>query len=56
MGKDYPLGYDYFRPRLHKAFMAKAGIRDHDEIRKALRQAEYVKKGTSDSPARHVHF
>ncbi len=44
MGKHYPLGYDYFRPRLHKAFMSKAHLRDEDEIRKGIRQAEYVKK------------
>lgn len=45
MGREYPLGYDYFRPRLHKAFSAKANIQDEAEIRKGLEQAEYVKKG-----------
>lgn len=44
LGREYPLGYGYFRPRLHKAFKAKAGERDADKIRQGLRQAEYVKK------------
>jgi len=45
MGREYPLGYDYFRPRLHKAFSAKANLQDEAEIRKGIEQAEYVKKG-----------
>lgn len=45
LGREYPLGYDYFRPRLHKAFMAKAGMQDEQQIRKGIEQAEYVKKG-----------
>jgi hypothetical protein len=45
LGREYPLGWDYFRPRLHKAFAAKAGLRDETEIRKSLAQAHYVKKG-----------
>lgn len=45
LGREYPLGYGYFRPRLHKAFSVKAHLRDEGEIRKAIAQAEYVKKG-----------
>lgn len=45
LGREYPLGYDYFRPRLHKAFMAKAGLQDEEQIRKGIEQAAYVKKG-----------
>ena len=44
MGKSYPLGYDYFRPRLHKAFMSKAHLKDEQDIKKGIEQAEYVKK------------
>ncbi|KAK4553431.1 hypothetical protein LTR86_009488 [Recurvomyces mirabilis] len=44
LGREYPLGYDYFRPRLHKAFMSKAGLQDQAEIHKGIEQAEYVKK------------
>ncbi|RMX90699.1 hypothetical protein D0868_14425 [Hortaea werneckii] len=41
LGREYPLGYDYFRPRLHKAFMAKSGLEDEEQIRKGIEQAEY---------------
>lgn len=51
MGREYPLGYNYFQPRLHKAFMSKAGLRDEDEIKKGIAAAEYVKKGEVE----HVH-
>ncbi|KAF4967473.1 hypothetical protein FSARC_4996 [Fusarium sarcochroum] len=44
LGREYPLGFDYFRPRLHKAFISKAAERDEDKIRQGLAQAEYVKK------------
>jgi hypothetical protein len=45
LGKGYPLGYDYFRERLHKAFKSQAGLRDEGEIRKGVERAEFVKKG-----------
>lgn len=45
LGREYPLGYDYFRPRLHKAFISKATERDEDAIKRGIAQAEYVKKG-----------
>ncbi|KFX87642.1 hypothetical protein O988_06645 [Pseudogymnoascus sp. VKM F-3808] len=44
MGKDYPLGYSYFRPRLHKAFSSQAGLTDEAEIRKGIDRAYFVKK------------
>lgn len=50
MGREYPLGYDYFRPRLHKAFASKADLKDESAIKKGIEQAEYVKKGTSSLP------
>jgi hypothetical protein len=50
MGREYPLGYDFFRPRLHKAFSAKSGLTDEAEIRKGIEQAEYVKKGEESTP------
>jgi hypothetical protein len=45
MGRDYPLGYQYFRDRLHRAFASRANITDEDQIRDGIRRAEYVKKG-----------
>ncbi|KAK6836729.1 hypothetical protein PG995_006257 [Apiospora arundinis] len=44
LGREYPQGYDWFRPRLHRAFMASAGLRDEEAIRKGIARAEFVKK------------
>lgn len=44
MGKSYPLGYEYFRPRLHKAFMSQAHLEDEEKIKAGIQRAEYVKK------------
>lgn len=44
MGKSYPLGFDYFRPRLHKAFMSQAHLQDEAKIREGIDRAHYVKK------------
>ncbi|KAL1872661.1 Electron transfer flavoprotein regulatory factor 1 [Diaporthe australafricana] len=44
LGREYPLGYDYFRPRLHKAFMANAGQRDEEKIKDGIRRADFVRK------------
>mgnify|MGYP001578396791 CR=1 FL=1 len=45
LGKNYPLGYSYFRPRLHKAFSSQAGLTDEAEIRKGIDRAYFVQKG-----------
>ncbi|KAI0197359.1 hypothetical protein EV127DRAFT_8825 [Xylaria flabelliformis] len=44
LGKEYPLGFSYFRPRLHSAFMANAQIRSEEDIQKGIERAEFVKK------------
>ena len=44
MGRSYPLGYEYFRPRLHKAFISQSHLQDEDKIREGIKRAEYVKK------------
>lgn len=44
MGKHYPLGFDYFRPRLHKAFMSQASETNEEKIKEGIKRAEYVKK------------
>ncbi|KUJ10963.1 complex 1 protein [Mollisia scopiformis] len=44
LGREYPLGYNYFRPRLHKAFISNASLTDDEEIRQAIKRAEFVKK------------
>ena len=47
LGKEYPLGFDYFRPRLHRAFMANAQLEDEEKIRQGIARAEFVRKGTA---------
>ncbi|KAL8342231.1 hypothetical protein RB598_003909 [Gaeumannomyces tritici] len=47
LGRDYPLGFDYFRPRLHKAFMSNAHLRDDQEIRRGIARAQFVQKDRS---------
>jgi hypothetical protein len=45
MGREYPLGYKYFRERLHRAFSGKAGLADDKQIEEGIKRAEFVKKG-----------
>jgi hypothetical protein len=57
LGRDYPLGYSYFRPRLHRAFMANATLSDEEAIRKGIARAEFVRKGASSGfPFRRIFF
>lgn len=44
LGKEYPLGYAYFRKRCHAAFSKNAGITEEAEITKGIQRAEFVKK------------
>lgn len=46
LGKDYPLGYSYYRTRLHTAFASQTCLTAEKEILKGIERAEYVKKGT----------
>jgi hypothetical protein len=45
MGREYPKGYDYYRTRLHKAFISQAHLDDEEAIRNGIKRAEFVKKG-----------
>lgn len=54
LGRAYPLGYDYFRPRLHKAFASNASLTDEDEIKRGIETAQFVKKGTLLGHKTHV--
>ncbi|OWP03361.1 hypothetical protein B2J93_7379 [Marssonina coronariae] len=44
LGRDYPLGFAYFRPRLHKAFISHASLTDEADIRQGIKKADFVKK------------
>lgn len=48
LGREYPAGYQFFRPRLHKAFMANAGLRDEEKIKDGIRRADFVRKGIQE--------
>ena len=54
LGKAYPLGYDYFRPRLHKAFASNVALTGEVEIRRGIERAEFVKKGNISTPNIHL--
>lgn len=49
LGREYPAGYQFFRPRLHKAFMANAGLRDEEKIKDGIRRADFVRKGMQET-------
>ncbi|ATZ52296.1 hypothetical protein BCIN_08g00530 [Botrytis cinerea B05.10] len=44
LGRSYPLGYTYFRTRLHRAFMSNAHVQSVEEIRRGVERAEFVRK------------
>jgi len=52
--REYPLGYDYARPRLHDAFISQAGLRDEEKIKKGIDRAKFVKKGTVQEQHPHL--
>ena len=45
LGREYPLGYTFFRDRLHSTFASKADLTDKEKIKEGIKRAEYVKKG-----------
>ncbi|QSS64356.1 NADH-ubiquinone oxidoreductase [Histoplasma capsulatum] len=47
LGREYPLGYQFFRERLHRAFASQAHVTDEAKIVDGIRRAEYVKKALS---------
>ncbi|KAF2738203.1 LYR motif-containing protein 5A [Polyplosphaeria fusca] len=44
MGREYPQGYDFFKTRLHKAFISQQHLSDEEEIKKRLQRADFVRK------------
>lgn len=43
-GKDYPLGFDYFKTKLRLAFRKNIAIQDPVEIQKLINRGEFVIK------------
>lgn len=46
MGRHYPLGYLYFRDRVHNAFASQAHLKENEKIQEGIKRAEFVKKGS----------
>uniref|UniRef100_A0A0A9XUP2 LYR motif-containing protein 5 n=1 Tax=Lygus hesperus TaxID=30085 RepID=A0A0A9XUP2_LYGHE len=44
LGKDYPLGFDYFRTRLKGAFLKNKDVTDSEQVKKLIGHGEYVVK------------
>ncbi|GLV33023.1 uncharacterized protein CBL_10370 [Carabus blaptoides fortunei] len=44
LGRDWPAGYDYFRTRLHKAFIKNKDETDAQKIEKMIGHGEYIVK------------
>ncbi|KAK6640248.1 hypothetical protein RUM44_011934 [Polyplax serrata] len=44
MGRDYPLGYDYFRVKCHDAFWKNRSETDPAKIRQMIRHGRYMVK------------
>jgi len=44
LGREYPLGYPYFRERCHRAFMKNREERDPENIKRLLGHGEFVVK------------
>ncbi|XP_034243552.1 electron transfer flavoprotein regulatory factor 1 isoform X2 [Thrips palmi] len=44
LGHDYPLGWDYFRPRLKAAFMKNKDVKDPEKIEQLIARGNFVVK------------
>lgn len=44
LGKDYPAGYEYFKGKLHNAFMKNKDVKDTEKIEKMIAHGEFVVK------------
>jgi hypothetical protein len=44
MGREYPLGYDYFRNKCYQAFNKQRHLTDPDQIEQCIKKGEYVVK------------
>ncbi|KAG9290755.1 hypothetical protein G9A89_011718 [Geosiphon pyriformis] len=48
LGREYPLGYPYFRSKLKSAFLKKRDLVEKEEIKKSIADGEYVIKGNME--------
>lgn len=43
-GREYPLGYDYFQPRVKAAFLKNKDVKDPEKIQQLLDHGQYIIK------------
>ncbi|KAK7086350.1 LYR motif-containing protein 5 [Halocaridina rubra] len=44
LGRDYPMGYEFFRERLKKAFLKNKDATDPEQIKQMIARGEFVIK------------
>ena len=44
LGREYPKGEDWFKPRLKNGFMKNKDVQDPEEIKKLIARADFVAK------------
>ena len=44
MGREYPLGFDYFRSRLKNAFLKNRDVTDPEQVEKLIARGQFVIK------------
>nr|XP_045625558.1 electron transfer flavoprotein regulatory factor 1-like [Procambarus clarkii] len=44
LGREYPLGYDYFREKLKKAFLKNKDVTDPEQLKIMIGRGEFVIK------------
>ena len=44
MGKEYPMGADFFHKRLHAAFARHRHVQDVAEVERLLKRADFVRR------------
>lgn len=44
LGREYPLGYEYFREKLKKAFIKNREVTDPEQIKMLISRGEFVIK------------
>ncbi|KAK0619351.1 hypothetical protein B0T14DRAFT_206735 [Immersiella caudata] len=56
LGRNYPKGFEFFRPRLHRAFMANAHVRDEEQIKQGIARAQFVQKEIEALITSYLHI
>ncbi|KAI9203138.1 putative growth hormone-inducible soluble protein [Polychytrium aggregatum] len=44
IGREYPAGFEFFKPKLKSAFLKNKSLETEEDIRKAIQHGEFVQK------------